>query len=147
MFRNFLDGNRDLYVASSSNGGRSFENAQKLGDGNWKLNGCPMDGGGLTINDKGVVETVWQRKGIIYANEPGKEEMAIGEGKGCTLASLGNKNVYAWVEKGKVVCLLPNGQKQIIGEGNLPVVKFLNEKEVICIWQQKDCIARAIINL
>ncbi|MEJ7682118.1 MAG: sialidase family protein [Segetibacter sp.] len=47
MFRNWLNGSRDLYVIKSSDGGKSFAQAQKLGKGSWKLNGCPMDGGGL----------------------------------------------------------------------------------------------------
>lgn len=34
MFRNWLKVKRDLYLAKSSNGGKSFENAQKLGVGN-----------------------------------------------------------------------------------------------------------------
>ena len=106
-----------------------------------------MDGGGLIIDDNGIAETVWQRKGIIYACEPGKEEKPIGEGRSCTLAGTGNGNVYAWVEKGNVVCRLPNGQKQIIGEGSLPVLKVLNDKEVVCIWQQKEAIAEAIVTL
>lgn len=58
MFRNWLKGNRDLYVIKSSNGGSSFEQAQKLGEGSWKLNGCPMDGGGLAIDKDGTPETV-----------------------------------------------------------------------------------------
>lgn len=49
MFRNWLQGNRDLYLIKSDNNGRSFSDAQKLGMGNWKLNACPMDGGGLEL--------------------------------------------------------------------------------------------------
>lgn len=66
MFRNWLNGNRDLYLISSSNGGKTFGQAQKLGVGSWKLNGCPMDGGGLAVDKKGTPETVWRREGKIF---------------------------------------------------------------------------------
>jgi hypothetical protein len=74
MFRNWLTGNRDLYLIQSSDGGNSFGPAEKLGLGNWALDGCPMDGGGLAIDQNGNPETVWNRKGIIYACEPGNTE-------------------------------------------------------------------------
>ena len=78
MFRNWLNGNRDLYLLQSTDGGKSFGQAEKLGNGSWKLQGCPMDGGGLAIDKNGNPETVWNRKGIIYACEPGHEEAEIG---------------------------------------------------------------------
>jgi hypothetical protein len=53
MFRNWINGNRDLYLIRSVNGGSSFGRAQKLGNGSWKLNGCLMDGGGLVISKSG----------------------------------------------------------------------------------------------
>src|SRR5207249_5361510 len=66
MFRNWLNGNRDLYLIRSSDGGNTFGHAQKLGNGNWALNGCPMDGGGLTINKNGDPETVGKRQSKIF---------------------------------------------------------------------------------
>ncbi len=49
MWRNALGGARDLYAALSSDGGQTFAPAVKLGTGTWKLNACPMDGGGVTF--------------------------------------------------------------------------------------------------
>ncbi len=72
MFRNYLNGNRNLYLIESSDGGKHFAQAQKLGNGSWKLNGCPMDGGGLAINKDGQIQTVWRRESKIYSAEPGK---------------------------------------------------------------------------
>ena len=96
MFRNWLQGNRDLYLVQSGDGGNHFGPAGKLGAGNWALNGCPMDGGGLAINNKGVVETVWRRNSSIYSCEAGMPETIIGEGKGCSIETMNGKNVYAW---------------------------------------------------
>jgi hypothetical protein len=147
MFRNWVQGHRDLYLMESVDGGTTFGRAQKLGKGSWKLNGCPMDGGGVAFNDKSIPQTAWQRNGILYACEPGKEEKEMGMGRSITIATAGNENVYAWVEQGRVVCLLPNGRKQLLGEGSLPVLKVVNKKEVLCVWQQKDSIYKSLLKL
>ena len=44
---NSLDGNRDMYLVRSEDGGRTFGPPEKLGAGTWKLAACPMDGGDL----------------------------------------------------------------------------------------------------
>src|SRR5262249_24079329 len=47
MWRNDLNGARDMYLVSSEDGGRTFGPSGKLGQGTWRLKVCPMDGGGL----------------------------------------------------------------------------------------------------
>ncbi len=147
MFRNWIKGNRDLYLIQSSDGGDSFGEANKLGGGSWKLNGCPMDGGSVAINPLGIPQTVWRREGTIYACEPGKDEKEIGMGKSCTMTIAGKNNVYAWVEDGNIVCLLPGGKKELLGKGSLPVLKTIGEDELICVWQQDKEIRRALLHL
>ena len=58
MFRNSLAGNRDMYVATSKDDGKTFVPAKKVGQGSWKLNACPMDGGMLAAGPKGSLVTV-----------------------------------------------------------------------------------------
>ncbi len=70
MFRNWLRGSRDLYLTTSVNNGQTFSEAQKLGKGTWPLKGCPMDGGGIAIDSKKEIHTVWQRDGQIYYAKP-----------------------------------------------------------------------------
>jgi hypothetical protein len=147
MFRNWLNGNRDLYLINSSNGGVSFEEAQKLGTGNWPLNGCPMDGGGLALNKNGNPETVWNRKGVIYACEPGKEEKKIGEGRNCTMESVNGKNVYAWVQDGNVIVMKPKGMNKNLGKGQLPALKAVNNEHVLCVWEKDKQIHKAVVEL
>ena len=147
MFRNHLHGNRDLHLIQSKDGGNSFEGAQQLGNENWALNGCPMDGGGLVINKNGVPETVWRRRNIIYACIPGQPETAIGEGKGCTIESVNGKNVYAWTENGEVVIRKPQGMKINLGKGQLPLIKHINNEHILCVWENDAHIHSAIISL
>jgi len=147
MFRNFINGNRDLYLIKSINGGRTFGHAMKLGDGSWKLNGCPMDGGGLTINQNGNPETVWRREGNIYAATPGVTEKKIGEGRGCSMETINNKNIYTWSENGKIILVKSDGNNINLGKGSLPIVKALNDQQVICIWENDKEIMGRVINL
>ena len=147
MFRNFLNGNRDLYLIQSADGGNSFGEAQKLGNGNWPLDGCPMDGGGIAVNNNGEVQTVWRRENKIFTVVPGNEEKEIGEGKGCTMEVVANKNVYAWTENGEVICLLPNGKKELLGKGKQPIIKAINDTQLICVWEYEKEIHRSILEI
>ncbi len=147
MFRNWLDGNRDMYLIKSTDGGASFGKAQKLGDGSWKLNGCPMDGGGLSVNENGAVQTVWRREGKVYVAAPGVPEKEIGGGKGCTIATVGNKNIYAWTENGQIVLADQQGKKKILGKGNGPVLEALNDVQVLCVWEDEKEIHGAVVEL
>ncbi len=147
MFRNWLDGNRDLYLIQSSDNGVNFGRVQKLGTGSWALTGCPMDGGGISINKNGDPETVWNRKGVIYACEPGKTETKLGEGKNCTIESVNGKNIYAWVEDGNIIVMKPQGVKKNLGKGHLPILKAVNNEHVLCIWQNDDQIVKAVLEL
>ncbi len=147
MFRNWIKGSRDLYLIKSSDGGKSFAHAQKLGEGTWKLNGCPMDGGGVAINNNGIPETVWRREGKIYIDVPGTPEKEIGEGRNCTIATANDKNVYAWTENGNVIVKKSDGMKKSLGKGSLPLVKALNNDKVICVWENEKQIHASVLEL
>jgi len=147
MFRNWLNGNRDLYLAKSRDGGKSFNKPFKLGNGSWRLKGCPMDGGGMAVNSKGDVQSVWQREGKIYAAMPGKPEKEIGEGRSCTMENINNKILYTWTEKGAIIILHPQGRKQVVGKGSHPIVKALNNESAICVWENEKQIHASIIQL
>lgn len=145
MFRNWYQGNRDLYLIQSDNGGTSFGPAQRLGMGSWKLNGCPMDGGGLTVNKDGAVQTVWKREKNIYAAMPGMAEKLIGQGRGCTIETLNGQNIYAWVENGAVVYMNSRGEKKILGPGQQPVLKALDNSQVVCVWENQEQIHASVV--
>jgi hypothetical protein len=147
MFRNWLDGNRDLYLIQSSDGGANFGQAQKLGNGSWALNGCPMDGGSLVLNNNGQILTVWRRKAKIYAASPGTPENEIGEGRGCTLETVNGKNIYAWTENGEVVVMKPQGMKTNLGKGQFPVIKAVSNGQILCVWENDKQIHKALLEL
>ena len=65
MWRNVLNGNRDLYIATTKDGA-TFSKAQKLGKGSWQLNACPMDGGGI-VSLNGKLISAWRSCGLREA--------------------------------------------------------------------------------
>ena len=147
MFRNRLNGYRDLYLIQSSNDGASFGQAKKLGTGSWKLNACPMDGGALSINQQGEVKTVWRRQNKIFTAIPGMPEHEIGEGRGCVIETVNNNNVYAWANEGEIIFTKPGEQKKVLGKGSQPVLKMLDNEHVICVWENEKQIHASVVKL
>lgn len=147
MFRNWLNGNRDMYLIKSSNGGMYFETAQKLGNLSWKLSGCPMDGGGLVISKSGVPETVWRRETKIYSSKPGESERELGEGRSCSIESIGARNIYAWNESGNVIVLIQSGRKLNLGKGSLPLIKAVGKDHIICIYENEKQIHASLLSI
>lgn len=136
MFRNWLNGSRDLYLTTSSNSGQSFSEAQKLGVGTWPLKGCPMDGGGVSIDSENRIHTAWQRAGVVYYAQPGKPEERLGDGRSVGL----NGQLVTW-EKGSALMLKRiNGDEQQIGEGTaLKVLEFV-DGSILAVWEKDDTI-------
>lgn len=147
MFRNWLKGARDMYISSSADGGNTFAKAQKLGAGTWKLNACPMDGGGLALGADNRLQTVWYRNGTIYAGERGNEETEIGKGRNSTIETVNGKTVYAWTETGNLVVLMPQGIKENLGKGQSPVLKAINNEYIICVWEKDKQIHTALLKV
>ena len=142
MFRNWLNGSRDLYLTESFDNGNTFGNAQKLGEGTWKLNGCPMDGGSVNIDENDHVITSWQRKGEVYICKPGQKEILIDKGKTSSICTL----------KGKIICSYQTGNdvkvkditrsnEILLGKGNFPHSIILQDNSVATVWEEDGRIA------
>ena len=145
MFRNWIDGNRDMYLVQSDNGGKTFMEASKLGVESWKLKGCPMDGGGLAVSGTGI-QAFWRRGDTLFLSEPGKVESPVTTGKGGVMDSNNGKNVYSWIENGEVVCLTSENKREVIGRGGSPAVKVIDENSFIMAWEQDKNIKVKILS-
>ena len=104
MFRNELRGNRDMYLIESRDGGKTFGEARKQGEGTWELNACPMDGGMVTFtsaldaaNSKPTPVSVWRRETRVFLSSPGRPERAIGEGVQPWVTAKGMDAYVVWV--------------------------------------------------
>ncbi|ULQ52758.1 hypothetical protein [Flavihumibacter fluvii] len=140
MYRNWLNGSRDIYLIRSDNGGKTFGKAQKLGKGTWKLNGCPMDGGGLSIDAYNKVHTVWRREGTVFYSMPGDPEIMLEKGKICSISKgspAAEKTIIAFQEDGIVKLMdLQAKTGQIVGKGSFLKTAILPGGEILCCWEQ-----------
>jgi len=137
MWRNAIDGYRDLYMADSANG-VTFSKAQKLGEGSWKLEACPMDGGGIAADSQGRLITVWRRESSVYIAEPGAAEQMIEAGKDAAVAA-GNKGVYAvWSSGAGVHARVPGQTKPVSLStmGGFPQVVALPDGSAVAAWEE-----------
>ena len=107
MWRNELNGNRDMYLAKSQNGGLTFGPADKLGLGSWRLKACPMDGGDLAIGSSGSPVTVWRSDRQVYATgQPAPRESLLGQGEQPVVATADDNPYFVWLARRKDDLLL-----------------------------------------
>jgi hypothetical protein len=102
MWRNQLNGYRDMFITALDENLEKKAQPSKLGKGTWKLDGCPMDGGNLTIDSNGKVLTAWMREGKVYASEPGKEEVFVDAGRNPVVGSNQVGNIILWNTKSEI---------------------------------------------
>jgi hypothetical protein len=141
MFRNWLNGSRDLYLTKSSDGGKSFTSAQKLGLGTWKLNGCPMDGGGIVIDPSKVIRTTWQRNGVVYYCQPGESEINIANGRNSNISGTGSNTVLTFQTNDTVKLItLKNKNAIVVGNGGFLKSTILPDNKILCVWEQDNQI-------
>ncbi len=137
MFRNSLQGFRDLYLATSVDQGKSFSQARKLGNGSWKLDGCPMDGGALTIGAVGQVTTVWRRENTIYSAKPGEPEVTIANGRSPMMGGTADAPFLIWQDGDHVRLRAPHRTGDVVvGDGRLPQVIALPNGMALAAWER-----------
>lgn len=139
MFRNSLEGSRDLYLATSTDSGQSFQTV-KLGQGTWPIEACPMDGGALS-EFQGKVVTVWRRKSNVFLARPdGKAEQDFGAGKNPAIA-WGERGVYlVWSSSEGLMASSPGHAEPYIlaKSGGFPSISAGGA--VIAAWDDKGVI-------
>jgi len=139
MWRNCLNGSRDLYLVRSKGAGR-FDKPEKLGTGTWKITACPMDGGGLAHAGRRTI-TAWRRVGEIFLAEPGQPETRLGEGKDVALATAQNRVYAVWVN-GTQLESWASGQLDVLAEkGAFPSLTALPGGGVLAAWEEEGAIS------
>ena len=152
MWRNSLNGFRDMYSAISRDDGKTFSQAGKLGIGNWRLNACPMDGGYLAAIRPGKLAAVWRRDQQVYSLQSGERlEDQLGKGLQPWVAAT-NKGAYTvWLgRKGGDLWLLEPGKRQpqrLANRANDPVIAapLAATGPVICAWESGTDIMTCVV--
>lgn len=140
LFRNSLAGARDLYVARSTNGGAAFAPATKLGRGTWKLEACPMDGGGIALSGKTAEPvTVWRREGTVFTALLNGPETPVATGTDCVIAADPNGVAVAWQKSGTLFVQRPGGAPTAVGSGKQPVLASSGHS-LLCVWEKDGAV-------
>jgi hypothetical protein len=148
LFRNSIDGKRDMYVVSLKADG-SASDAMKLGTGDWELKACPMDGGMLAIDAQGQILTAWRRDREVFMTSGGGEHR-LGTGQQPWLAATRRGPVVVWVERadGKLFVQTPSSSTpQVLADiARDPVVVASNEgAQAFVAWESVTGNKRAIL--
>jgi hypothetical protein len=130
MWRNALAGSRDMYLSRSADG-RTFSAAEKIGRGTWKIDACPMDGGGVAVAG-GRTVTAWRRGSDLYLAEGSHSEKIIARGKDIALA-VGRSTWAAWSgTEGIEVWTSSKGTSHVVSRGGAyPSLLSLNKEALL----------------
>jgi hypothetical protein len=71
----FPGGVRDIAVARSVDGGRTFGDPVRVSADNWKIDACPDDGPAMTMDGEGVLHVTWP----TLVTDPDARRMGIFE--------------------------------------------------------------------
>jgi hypothetical protein len=138
LFRNSLSGNRDMYIVSSEDGGKSFLPAKRLGLAHWTLNACPMDGGMLAVSRSGKVTTVWRRAGELFCTTDNETEMPLGRGEQAWITNSRQGPIALWTE-GRVGKLrlraLAESDSEVLDEQARDAMIVSNGDTTIACWE------------
>ena len=135
MWRNWLGGARDMYLARSLDGGRNFEGAEKLGEGTWPLDACPMDGGGVAFDERGQPVTAWRRDDTVYLARPGAGETALGKGKDPSVAAGPCGLVAAWKTSQGIVMRAAGSTEPSFLVKDASYVHLASGKRIFAAWE------------
>lgn len=139
MWRNWLAGNRDMYLAVSADEGKTWK-PEKLGTGSWPLNACPMDGGSLSIGPDGKLATVWRRDSTVYLDYPGQPEQELGPGKQPAVSMTATGPLIVWNEGTALKMLLPGAKSPSVLAPEGAFVSLAGTENVVAAWEEKGGI-------
>jgi hypothetical protein len=140
MWRNVIGGSRDFYAMRIKDG-QPAGPAVKQGTGTWKLDACPMDGGGIAMRN-GELVSAWRREHDVYLAEPGKETK-IGPGQDVALAVNAKGPYVIWSTPKGIDARLPGaaGVTHVADSGTFPTLIALPGGSVLAAWEDNDGIA------
>jgi hypothetical protein len=140
MWRNLVEGSRDLYTMRLKDG-KPASKPLKQGTGTWKLDACPMDGGGVALRD-GEVVTAWRREHDIYFAHHG-QETKLGPGMDAALAANAKGAYAAWTNGKGIDAVLPGSEKvvRLSESGAFASLVALPDGAILAAWEQDGTIA------
>jgi len=146
MWRNWLNGSRDMYRSVSLDGGKTFSAATKLGTGTWPLKGCPMDGGDLTAAFQQTAY-VWRREQqLFFTTEPSSETLLAPKGTHPIVVPTEHGFAFGWQDQGNIYWKSEQESKpKLLAEQGAyaSAVWSAAHRRVFAVWEGHDGIYSA----
>ncbi len=136
MWRNAVGGSRDLYAMRLRDGAPAGAPV-KQGTGTWKLDACPMDGGGLVARN-GELASAWRREHDIYLAEPGRE-VKLGPGMDVALAANADGLFAVWTNEGAVEMYASGKRSRVAEKGAFPAIIPAGDGMIVA-WEENGTI-------
>lgn len=142
MWRNSLAGNRDFYLATSTDG-KQFR-VEKLGLESWQLRACPMDGGAIAMQGEKPV-TFWRRKSELFLASPGEPEQKIAAGRNPKIAAVAGGVALVWQAENGIWVRTPGAEPQAVSpSGTYPAIAA--GKRVVVAWEDGRGIQTRVLD-
>ncbi len=137
MWRNSVAGSRDLWLALSRDGGRTFPQPTKLGTGTWKFTACPMDGGSVAFDAKGQPVAVWRRASTVLASEAENAEEHLADNAAQPVVAMGRSGRWVvWEEQGVLKCQHASEPPRVLAQqGHAAALAALPDGRVFAAWE------------
>lgn len=147
MFRNNIRGKRDMYLATSPDGGKGFARAVKIGAGSWELAACPMDGGALAYDEIGNPISVWRRENDLFLGK-GIYESSLARGKNPWIAQMPRDHALVWESSNGQGVYFQYGdalatRARLAEVGSDPVV-VATRRYAVCAWRSNGIYVQLI---
>ncbi len=141
MWRNVVDGSRDLYTMRIRDGKPAGAPA-KSGSGTWKLDACPMDGGGVAARN-GELYAAWRREHDVYLAEPGKPEVKVGTGMDVGFAVNAKGAYVVWTTPQGIEAHVPGSEAplRLSNAGAFPALVALPNGGMLAGWEENGAIS------
>ena len=141
MWRNKLSGSRDLYTLRLQDG-HAVGPAVRQGEGTWKLDACPMDGGGIAVRG-GEIASAWRREHDIYLAVPGEPEVKIGSGQDVAFGANSQGFYAVWSTPSGIALHSPGtgAASQLSSAGAFPAIVALSDGGMLVAWEEGGAIA------
>lgn len=140
MWRNSIEGSRDMWLMTRAKAASRFTAARKLGEGTWKINGCPHDGGTIVALGGGKFGAVWQRAGEVFLVRADGPEVSLGKGRQPAAAASDKGPVVIWNDGTQLVSVVGTTNTQTskkITEGRFPSLAALPDgKGAVIAYEQ-----------
>ncbi|MGV3773427.1 MAG: sialidase family protein [Verrucomicrobiales bacterium] len=143
MWRNWLNGSRDIYQTSCKDGGRTFSEARKVGTGTWPLKGCPMDGGDVASNGKQTAYAWRRNQQLFFTSDPNAETLLSRSGTQPIVVPLERGFAFSWQNNGNIYWKSnAQAEPELLAEkaGYIDAVWSAPHKKALAVWEGSDGI-------